>query len=185
MCFWLFKIILSSDHGGTVGGFVLPGRGKGLNALVVAGEAVDAGFDENEAELGAGVTAVLVEVLAHVDGALDEAVEIFRKVGGLTVVLQDTEDLAASDGLDLSDTHRVTEFSTDHGGRDTLLGLLDDGLDEVAGGLLEPGGRGAAEGESRGSLALAGTVHADHVLEKGFCFCGFLFFLFEEKKKRL
>ena len=173
----MFLGFLSGDHGGTVGGFVLPGGGKGLNALVVAGEAVDAGFDENEAELGVGVTAVLVEVLAHVDGALDEAVEIFGKFGGLTVVLQDAEDLTTSDGLDLSDTHRVTEVGADHGRGDTLLGHFDDGLDDVAGGLLNPGGGSAAEGESRGGAAFAGTVHTNHVF---FCF----FFLNRVKKFR-
>lgn len=37
------------DHGGSGGALVPPGRGKGTDGLVVAGETVDTGLDENEA----------------------------------------------------------------------------------------------------------------------------------------
>lgn len=57
-----------SDHGGGGGGLVLPGGGKNADGLVVAGETVDAGLDENEAELGVLVLAVALEVLANGNG---------------------------------------------------------------------------------------------------------------------
>jgi hypothetical protein len=57
-------------------------RGRdGLLGLVVAGEAVDPGLDENEAELGVLVLAVDLEVLAHGDGLLHEVPEILRDLG--------------------------------------------------------------------------------------------------------
>jgi hypothetical protein len=37
------------DEGGGSGALVPPGRGEGTDGLVVAGEAVDTGLDENEA----------------------------------------------------------------------------------------------------------------------------------------
>lgn len=60
-----------SDDGAGGGGLVLPGRGQDADGLVVAGQAVDTGLDENEAELGVLVLAVALEVLADGDG-LDE-----------------------------------------------------------------------------------------------------------------
>lgn len=52
------------DDGGGGGGLVSPGRGEDTDGLVVAGETVDTGLDENEAELGVLVLAVALEVLA-------------------------------------------------------------------------------------------------------------------------
>lgn len=62
-----------SDEGRGSGALVLPGRRKDTNGLVVAGETVDTGLDENEAELGVLVLAVPLKVLADGDGLADEA----------------------------------------------------------------------------------------------------------------
>ena len=47
---------------------VSPGRWQHTDGLVVSREAVDAGFDENEAELAVLVLAVALEVLTDGDG---------------------------------------------------------------------------------------------------------------------
>ena len=73
-----------SDEGGSRGRLVLERGGHSLGALVVASEAVDTGLDEDKAELGVLVLAVLFKVLAHADGLLDEAVQIFGKSSGET-----------------------------------------------------------------------------------------------------
>ena len=46
--------------------------------LVIAGETVNAGFDEDEAELRVLVLAVRLEVLAHGDSLLDQMPEVLR-----------------------------------------------------------------------------------------------------------
>jgi hypothetical protein len=56
------------DKGGGSGGLVAPGGGQDTDGLVVAGQTVDAGLDQNEAELGVSVLAVALEVLADSDG---------------------------------------------------------------------------------------------------------------------
>ena len=155
---------LRGHGGGRVGRLVLVGRGNALYLLVVAGQAVDAGLDENQTELGVDVLAVAVKVLAHGDSALDQAVEVLGEGRSLAVVLQDAEDLAAGEVLDLSDTHGVTELEADHGGSETLLGEVQDGLNDGLGGLLQPRRRGALEGEGRGGDALAGTMHTTHTV---------------------
>jgi len=48
--------------------FISPCRRQNANGLVVAAEAVDAGFDEDQAEFGVLVFAVALEVLADGDG---------------------------------------------------------------------------------------------------------------------
>jgi hypothetical protein len=49
-------------------GLVLPGGGEDTDGLVVAGQAVNARLDENQAELGVLVLAVALKVLADGDG---------------------------------------------------------------------------------------------------------------------
>lgn len=56
------------DEGGGGGGLVAPGGGQDTDGLVVAGQTVDTGLDQNEAELGVLVLAVTLEVLADGDG---------------------------------------------------------------------------------------------------------------------
>lgn len=56
------------DKGGGGGALVAPGGGQDTDGLVVAGQTVDAGLDQNEAELGVLVLAVALEVLADSDG---------------------------------------------------------------------------------------------------------------------
>lgn len=63
---------------------LLPGRGESLALLVVAGEAVDAGLDVDELELGGVVLAVALKMLADVDGLLDEVVEVLGNLRGET-----------------------------------------------------------------------------------------------------
>ena len=56
------------DEGGGGGALVSPGWWKGADGLVVAGETVDTGLDQNEAELAVLVLAVALEVLADGNG---------------------------------------------------------------------------------------------------------------------
>ena len=56
----------------------------------------------------------------------------------LTLRLEDTEDLGASDRLDLGDTVGITEHHTDLGRGHTLLGHLGDLVDDAGRGGLEP-----------------------------------------------
>jgi hypothetical protein len=60
-------IIRLCDHGAGSGGLVAPGWWEDTDGLVVAGQTVDAGLDENQAELGVLVLAVALEVLADGD----------------------------------------------------------------------------------------------------------------------
>lgn len=53
-----------SNQGAGGGALVSPGRGKDTDGLVVARQTVDAGLDQNKAELGVLVLAVTLEVLA-------------------------------------------------------------------------------------------------------------------------
>ena len=53
---------------------VSPCRWQGADSLVVARQTVDAGLDENEAELGVLVLAVALEVLADGDGLENKSV---------------------------------------------------------------------------------------------------------------
>lgn len=57
-----------SDQGAGSSTLVSPGGRKDTDGLVVAGQTVDTGLDENETELAVLVLAVTLEVLADGDG---------------------------------------------------------------------------------------------------------------------
>ena len=83
------------QKGGSVAGLIPPVTRDPLRQLVVPRESVDARLDENQTELGVSVLTVAVHVLTHLDGLLNQAVEILRELGGDTARLQDAEDLGA------------------------------------------------------------------------------------------
>ena len=56
------------DEGAGGGGLVSPGGRENTDGLVVAGQTVDAGLDQNETELAVLVLAVALEVLADGNG---------------------------------------------------------------------------------------------------------------------
>jgi len=64
------------DHGAGSGALVLPGWWQSTNGLVVSGQTVDTGLDENETELGVLVLSVALEMLSHGDGLLDQHVKV-------------------------------------------------------------------------------------------------------------
>ena len=72
-----------------------------------------------------------------------------------TVNLQDTEDLAAGDALNLSDTVRVTEDDANLRRGETLAGELADLILKLLRRNLEPRGSRAAVGQSRAGNTLA------------------------------
>lgn len=60
--------IFLSDQGAGSSALVSPGRREDTDGLVVAGQTVDTGLDQNETELAVHVLAVALEVLADGDG---------------------------------------------------------------------------------------------------------------------
>ena len=115
---------------------------------VISGKSVDSALDKNESEFSVLILSVLLHVLSHVDGLLDEMVEVLGDLGSESVLLQDSEDLIACHSLDLGDTVVVSEHNTDLGGGAALLGELHDLLHEVVGGDLHPTRRSGSEGEA-------------------------------------
>jgi len=126
------------DEGAGSGALVSPGWWENTDGLVVAGETVDSGLDQNEAELAVLVLSVALEVLADGDGLLDEHVKVLWDLWCEAVGLQDTEDLVTSDDLDLSDTVAVTEDDTNLRWGGTLLRELADLVNDLVGSGLEP-----------------------------------------------
>merc|ERR1719373_109781 len=156
----------SGDERRGSSGNVLPGGREGLHPLVVAREPVDAGLDEDEAELGVLVLAVLVQVLADGDGLLDQEVEILWERRRQAVRFQDAEDLATGHITDLRNAEAVPQGDTDLRGSEALLRELADVVADVLRLHLDPGGRLAAIGQRRGRHALAPSVHAAHSDER-------------------
>jgi hypothetical protein len=83
---------------------------------------MDSALDEDKSELTVLVLSVFLQVFSHIDGLLDEVVKVFRELWGQSVLLQDSEDLIASDTFDLRNTIVISEDYTDLRWRATLLG---------------------------------------------------------------
>ncbi len=116
---------------------------------------MDAALNKNESELGVLVLAELLEMLPDRDSFLDQVVKVLGHLGSQTVLLQDSEDFAASDALDLGDAHSVSEGNADLGGGTSLLCELDNLLNEVASADLNPGWRRFSVGEASASDTFA------------------------------
>ena len=110
---------------------VLPVGRQGLDASVVPRKAVNAAFNEDETELRISVLAVLVEVLPHRLGLLHEEVQNLRDGRSEALLLEDTQDLVASDHLYLWHTEAVPQRDTNGRGRHTLLRQLANLLAEI------------------------------------------------------
>jgi hypothetical protein len=59
------------NHGASSSALVSPGRWENADSLVVSGEAVDAGLDKNETELGVPVLSIALKMLADSNGLLN------------------------------------------------------------------------------------------------------------------
>ena len=127
-----------SDEGVGLLGVVSPSGRERLNVAVVAGESVDAGLNENKSELGILVLSKLFQMLSDCDCLLDQVVEVLGDLGRKTIFLEDSQDLGASDTLNLGDAMGVTQSDTDLGWAGSLLGQFDDLLNNVVTGDLDP-----------------------------------------------
>jgi len=100
-------------------------------------------IDETTSTRSDDYLAVLLKVLAHGDGLLDEAVEVLREGRGEAPRAEDAHDLVAGDHLDLRDAVGIPEDDANLRRGVTLLGHVADLLDGVGSGLLDPGRRSA------------------------------------------
>ena len=74
---------------------------------------MDSALDQDKSELTILVLAVFLQVLSHIDCLLDEVVEVLREFWGQSILLQDSEDLIASDTFDLRNSIVISEDNTD------------------------------------------------------------------------
>jgi hypothetical protein len=116
------------DKGGGGGALVPPGRGEDTDGLVVAGQlvnvsvylrsfvrfketyAVDAGLNENQAELAVPVLAVGLEVLADGNGLLDQHVEVLGDVWAKAYVHSCQRELNEACLYSATDAHERAEL---------------------------------------------------------------------------
>jgi len=77
-------------------------------------------------------------MLSNVDGFLDKMVQVLWESWSGSLNLQESEDLASSDTLDLWDTEGVSENNTNLGRRRSSLGHLDDLFGQILSRNLNP-----------------------------------------------
>ena len=74
---------------------------------------MDSALDEDKSELTILVLSVFLQVFSHIDSLLDEVIEVFREFWGQSILLQDSENLIASDTFDLRNSIVISEDDTD------------------------------------------------------------------------
>ena len=156
---------MSGYEGRGSGRLVLPVRRQHPPCLVVPRYSVDATLHQDESELGVLVFLVLLQVLANVDGFLDQEVQVFREVWSQAFGLQNPQNLVPRDGLHLSHPVAISEDDSDLRGVHPLLRQPVDVLLHFFGGHFQPVGDGAAVGDGRGGDPLTRSVHATHLVQ--------------------
>ena len=136
-----------------------------LGRSVVASESVDSALNKDEVKLGVLVLSVLLKMLTHGDGLLDEMVEVLWDLWSHTLSLQDSENLGTSDALELGDTHGISESDADLRWGETLLGKLADVLNDILRLDLQPRWRSALVRESRAGNTFTLSVNTSHVFK--------------------
>ncbi len=74
---------------------------------------MDSAFNEDKSELTILVLAVFLQMFSHIDGLFNEVVKVFGEFWGESILLQDSENLIASDTFDLRNTIVISEDDTD------------------------------------------------------------------------
>ena len=97
-----------------------------LDSSVVSSQSVYSALNHDQSELRIGVLSVLLQMLSHVNSLLDQMVKILGELGGGSVFLQDSQDLASGNRLDLRDSVLISEEGSNLGWSETSLGELDD-----------------------------------------------------------
>jgi len=151
-----------SDEGVSFLGLVSPGGWERLDIAVVASESVDSALNKNESELGVLVPTALLQMLSDVHSLLNQMVEVLGDLRGETDFLQDSEDFASSDALDLWNADLVPESDTDLRGGVTLLGKLDDRVNQVVGRNSNPRRSRLSVGQASATDTFATRVHSSH-----------------------
>lgn len=117
-----FVLFILTNDLVSIGRFILPVGSQNASSLVVARNSVNLGFNENQSVFGVGILSILFQMFADGDSLLDQVIKIFRDFGGKTVLLQNTKNLLASDGLDLANAVGISQNNTDLRRSKTLSG---------------------------------------------------------------
>ena len=153
---------VSLDKGVSLLGLVSPSWWESLNITVVTSESVNTRFGHNESELGILILAELLQMLSDLYSLFDEVVEIFWKVWSESLPLQDSEDFATSDALNLWDSVAISESNTNLGWHVSFLGELDDLINKVRGLNFHPAWWSLSVWQTSASNTLALGVHSSH-----------------------
>jgi len=141
---------LLCDQGTGSGTLVSPSWGENTDGLVVTGETVDAGLNENQTKLGVLILSVSLEMLTNSYGLLDQHVQVFWDLWGEAIGLENSENLVTSDNLNLCDTVRISENNTDLRGGCSLLCKFADLVDNLFRRSLQPCRRSPRVGDGGG-----------------------------------
>jgi len=134
----ILRGVVLRDNSSSAGGLVLPAGWELLRSSVVTSKAVNSALNKDEMELGVLVLSVSLEMLTDRDGLLDQMIEVLWDFRGNTLDLKDSQNLRTSDALNLGDTHGVSEGDTDLRRSETLLGELEDLLNNILRLKLQP-----------------------------------------------
>lgn len=147
------------------GRLVLPVRRKDRHGSVVSGQSVDSRFDQNQSELGVLVLSVSLQVLSDGDSLLDQEVQVLGDLRSQTVGLEDSQDLVTGDNLGLGNTVSISQDNTNLRRSQTLSGVLDDLLNNLVRGQLEPswGVSGVRGSRRRNTFTLIVSSHSEKV----------------------
>ena len=123
---------------------------------------MDSALNKNESELGVFVLSELFEMLSDRDSLLNQVIEVFGNLGSQAVFLQDSEDFASSDALDLWNADLVPESDTDLGRGVALLGKLDNRVNQVVGRNGDPRRSRLSVRKASAADTFATRVHSAH-----------------------
>ena len=141
-----------------------------LGPSVVSGQSVDSAFDQNQPIFAILVLPVLLQVLSDAQGSLDHAVQIFRNLRSTSSLLQDSQDLSASEESDLGNSMLVSKQHSDLRWSQSLLSQLGDQLSDGLTVHSDPLGSLSLVRQSRtaDTFSFSSHLHSSHTVSVEF-----------------
>ena len=141
---------------------VSPGWWEALHGSVISSKSVNSGFDEDKSEFTVFIGSEFLDMLSDVNGLLDKMVKIFWNGWSSSVDLQNSDNFGSGHTLDLWNTERISQNSTNFGWRGASLSHLDHLSDEVVSVDLNPAWWGLSVRKTSTGNTLSLGVHSTH-----------------------
>lgn len=123
---------------------------------------MDSGLDQNKSEFAILVGSLLLNMLSHVDGLLDQVVEVLGQRWSHSVDLQNSQNLRSSHALNLRNAVLISQKNANLRWGRASLSQLNHLVSQVLSGNMNPAGWGLSVWKTSSGNTFSLAMHSTH-----------------------